>query len=137
MPRWRPIALMTALVGFGAPHCSSDSAPDEPPGTFVEGAGAADGGWFHDRKLDYLRQTTREFHPDSSIHVLAPLARARLEPGYAAPGQVPATTWDVPIANMDALQDGRDFVALDYVYILLGFDAGTILAPELRAKVED
>jgi hypothetical protein len=140
-PATRMAIGLAAVLGACTLRCSSsgDSASMQPlpPGTFLEGAGAADASWLMARKLDYLRFETREWHPENPTNVLAHLARKRLEPGYAPPGQVAGNAWDGFLKNVDALDDGRDFTALDLTIMLYAFGDDPTITPELRKRIED
>jgi hypothetical protein len=103
----------------------------------VEGAGVADPAWLRERKLDYLRFTTKSVELGNPINILGHLARRRLEPGYVPPGVVPGGAWDRHIASMDALEDGRDFEGLYMLVALLGYGDDPFLSPELRSRVTE
>jgi hypothetical protein len=141
MRRWfARIALVSgALLATGF-DCSGGSspAPAPPPGTFVEGSGAADAAWFAGRKLDYLTQATVPAATASlanPVTVLAALARAKLDPSYTAPA-VPDDAFDGSLSSMAALDDGRDFIALYLTNILLGYSTNPILSPALVGKID-
>jgi hypothetical protein len=123
-----------AVLAACSSSSSDEAAATEPPGTEVIGSGAADPAWFTGRKLDWVHWETRHFQPGSVSNALAHLTRKRLEPGYVLPGPIPDDAWDGAIAKMDALEDGRDFLALSLIAITYGFPDD--LSPALRGKVD-
>jgi hypothetical protein len=120
-------------VGVLVVGCSS---PDtELPGSYVDGAGAADAAWLRERELAWARFETKDFHAYSPVNALAQLARVRLEPGYRPPGVFHAGDWDAAWRSLDTLDDGRDFTGLYLLNVLLGPDDPS-LAPDLKPRIE-
>jgi len=100
-------------------------------------SGFVDPGTAQARNLGYLRYATRTFSAGSILNVLAHLERARVDPGYTAPGTVPGDAWDGSFAKMAALEDTRDFDALYVLNVLLGYRDHPALDPVLVQKMED
>jgi len=89
------------------------------------------------RRLEYLRFATQRLVPDSPVNVMAHMERARIDRGYSVPaGAVPADAWDRQLAKMAALEDTRDFDALELLNVLLGYRDDPALASGLIERVE-
>lgn len=138
------LVLLTALAtacgdnlpppGAPADAAPAPSPPDAAPAT---PPGAVDTAWFRARQLDYLRFATQTFQPGSPLNVIAHMERDRVDPDYDTSAlSVPADAWDAILADMAALEDGRDFDALYLLHVLLGYRDHPMLAAELVTAVE-
>ncbi len=131
-PSVRPILwsllLTLTLAGCGAPSNSGN--------TDSSSTGFVDERLVRERQMDYLLYATQRLAADSPVNVIAHLERARVDPHYSLPaGVVPADAWDARFAKMAALQDTRDFDALELLNVLLGYRDDPALAPGLIDKV--
>lgn len=92
---------------------------------------------FQARRLAYLEFATQRFDPGSPISVIANLERARTDPDFSLPpGSVPIDAWDARFAKMAALEDTRDFDALQLLNVVLGYRDDPVFAPGLIEKTE-
>jgi hypothetical protein len=97
----------------------------------------ADPAYIRGRQLDYLRYATESFSADNVVNVIAHLERARVDPPYMlAPASVPADAWDPIFAKLAALEDTRDFDALELINLVHGYRDDPALPAALWAKVE-
>ena len=81
-------------------------------------------GWFRSRQLDYLEfATSVPLRPESTLHVLNYLERARRDPRFEAPsdGAVPADAWDGIFDKLWNLRDTSDFDLLYLINLLYAF----------------
>jgi hypothetical protein len=119
--------LAVCLAACGGSGGGSAARPD----------GFVDEAAFSARQMDYLLYATQQFVPESPVNVMAHLQRARVDARYALPGAaVPADIWDPRYAKMAALEDTRDFDALELLNVLLGYRDDRALAPGLIESVE-
>ncbi|HEY8078825.1 MAG TPA: hypothetical protein VIF62_32055, partial [Labilithrix sp.] len=126
-------ALAVAIAASLSAACAS---PDTAlPGSYVDGAGAADAQWLRDRELDWARFETNEFHAGSPVNALASIARRRLEPAWAPAGIYHASDWANAWRTLETLSDGRDFIGLYLLDVLLAPD-DAMFAPELKPRIE-
>jgi hypothetical protein len=126
--------VATALVGAVLLLSACSDAPRAGSGG---GAGFVPEDVLAARRLEYLRFATERLAATSPTNVIAHLERARIDDGYALPdGAVPIDAWDRQIAKMAALEDTRDFDALDLLVVVLGYRDDPALAPGLVEKVE-
>jgi hypothetical protein len=125
---WRLAATLTAA--FVAACGGGSSEPAGAPGLIAEDL-------LQERRLDYLRFATERLDPGSPMSVVAHLERARIDPGFTVePGVVPSDAWDARLEKMAALEDTRDFDALQLLNVVLGYRDEPALAPGLVPKVE-
>jgi len=133
---WRALLLISvACVLAGCGDDDNLSAPS--PASPAAQSGFVSETYLRARQLDYLHFATQTFSPGDVLNVVAHMTRARLEPGYHAPGTVPANAWDGSFAKMAALEDTRDFDALYLLQVLLDYRNDPLLPPELVQKLED
>ena len=110
---------------------------DAPTSTDDAGPGFLDDATMQSRRLEYLRFATQRLAADNPTNVIAHLERARIDPPYSLPpGAIPIDAWDRQLAKMAALEDTRDFDALDLLNVVLGYRDDPALAPGLVEKVE-
>ncbi len=124
------ISLACALAACGDDDGGGVASPAAQDG-FVAAA------YLQERQLDYLHFATEVFSPGDVLNVVCHMTRARVEPSYRIPGQVPADAWDARFTKMATLQDTRDFDALYLLQILLDYRDNPLLPRELVQKVED
>lgn len=106
------------------------------------GSDSADGfvseSYRSERNMDYLRYATETFSPGSALNIIAHLERERVDSSYTAPrNSVPADIFDNDFEFMDALQDTRDFRALYFLNLLLGYGGHEALPASLWTDIED
>src|SRR5262245_15612877 len=132
MTRFTHAALLPVLFALALSACGDS---DGDSGTSA--SGFIDERAFGARKMDFLRYATQQFVPQSPVNVMAHLERARSDRSYTVPaGSVPADIWDNRFAKMAALEDTRDFDALELLNVLLGYRDDPALAPGLIDAVE-
>src|SRR5262245_61502448 len=132
MTRFTHAALLPVLFALALSACGDS---DGDSGTSA--SGFIDERAFGARKMDFLRYATQQFVPQSPVNVMAHLERARSDRSYTVPaGSVPADIWDSRFAKMAALEDTRDFDALELLNVLLGYREDPALAAGLIDSVE-
>lgn len=131
----RRMAGLIGLIAVALAGCG-DSDGGSSNGDTADGFVAAS--YQSARNLEYLRYATQSFSASSSLNILAHLERERVDPPYKAPlGAVADNVFDADFEFMDALQDTRDFRALYFLNLLLGYRGHAALSPTLWQKIED
>lgn len=130
-PRGR-VVLPFVFLWLVASACGGDDAPGRPTGD-----GAVDAEWLAGRKLAFLRHATdTPLDPVSLTHVIAYLRAHELDPTVEVP-TLDEDAWAPRFESMRALNDLRDFHAINLVEILLHYPDHPALPPALVAETEE
>ncbi|GAB4528108.1 MAG: hypothetical protein Tsb0020_45380 [Haliangiales bacterium] len=133
-------AALAALIAVSAPGCGADTDPTPPPDVTPppSGDGYVDSSWYRARQREYLEFATQALRPQNILNVIAHIERSRVDSDYSVEaGAVAADAWDPLLDDLKNLEDGRDFIGLYLLHILLDYRDHDMLAPGLVERVEE